>query len=133
MKRSIETTLAILLITGNMLTHLWGFMPGKWSNQKFDLFIKPGFHLDITFAWYMSLIMDGLNKVIVLFVTATIANYISRTLFKVVFIFMLYEVMDFWLLLWNFKQTKEIYWVMTIAVISSLLILHRKHGMKLVK
>ena len=81
----------------------------------------------------MSLVMDGLNKVIVLFVTATIANYISRTLFKVVFIFMLYEVMDFWLLLWNFKQTKEIYWVMTIAVISSLLILHRKHGMKLVK
>ena len=131
--RRIEVVYAFLLMIGNMLTHLWGWMPRKWLEQKFDLFIKPGFHYEVSFGWYMKMAMDDLNKVVVLFVMSMIANEVSRTLFKVVFIFMLYEVLDFWLLLWDFKQTKEVYWVMSIAVITSLFILLRKHRMKMVK
>ena len=133
MKRSFETTLAILLISGNILTHAWGWMPEKWQNQNFDFFIKPGFHLKITFSWWMKELMDDLNKLFVLFVMSMIANEVSRTLFKIVFVFFLYELMDFWLLLWDYKQTKVIYWIMTIAVITSLFILLRKHRMKMVK
>jgi hypothetical protein len=133
MKRNIETVLALLLIVGNVLTHLWGWMPGKWQNAKFDYFLKPGFHYEMSFAWWLHDLMDCLNKVIVLFVTAMIATEISRTLFRVVFVFLLYEVADFWLLLWDYKQTKEIYWVMSAALIVSLLIVLRKHGMKMVK
>jgi hypothetical protein len=133
MKRSIEIVFAALFMTGNILTHLWGWMPAKWQNQKFDLFIKPGFHYEMSFAWWVYELTECMNKVIVLFICCMMADMLSRTLFKIVFIFMLYEVANFWLLLWNYKQTKETYWIMSTVVAVSLVIILRKHGMKMVK
>jgi hypothetical protein len=131
--RRVTVILATILITGNLMTESWGWLPERWTNQQFDLFMKPGFHLSISFAWYMKMLMDDINSVLVFYVLAVVSDLFSRTLFYVVGVLLLYHVVDAFLLIWDFKQTKEIYWVMLVVSVSAILILLRKKGLKIIR
>lgn len=133
MKRKTITILVILLLTGNMLTHLWGWLPAQWTNEQFNIFLKPGFDLKISFAWYVKELTDDLNMAIIFVVMAIIAEKQSHLLFVILSIFFMYYIIDAFLLIWNFKQTKEIYWISSLLLIISIVLLLREPKMRMVK
>jgi hypothetical protein len=140
MSRSRIVLIALLLIVGNNLTHLWGWLPKDVMNEPFDSFLKPGFHLYdingvsvVTVSWYIKQITDDLNMAIIFFSMAMISESRSDTMFAVAFIFFLYQLVDAFLLAWNFKQTKETYWVSSVVVVSCIYFLLRPTKMRSVK
>jgi hypothetical protein len=131
--KKLITISALLLIVGNILTECWSWLPNSWMDSEFDLFLKPGFHLKVTTAWYVKELMDDLNIITVFFVFAIISSRISPNLFYIVCVFFFYHVVDAFFLIWDFKQTTEMYWVLLAASIVSIYFLLRKHEMKSVK
>ncbi len=118
---------------GNLVTELWGWLPERWTNQNFDLFLRPEFHLNLSMAWYLKEMMDDLNSVIIFFVIGMIVKPFSYQLHAVATIFCVYHVVDAFMLIWDFKQTREIYWVSLMASIIAITFLFKDHKMKLVK
>jgi hypothetical protein len=133
-KRKTVILSALLLIAGNNLTHLWGWLPEKLMNEQIDIFLKPEFHLNIVAAWYLKEITDDLNTVLIFFVMGMLVKPFSHSMYAVATIFCVYYVIDAFMLVWDFKQTREIYWVSSMAsMIAITFLFNDDHKMKLVK
>lgn len=140
MRRGI-TLVAIILIIGNVLPEIQGLMTEKTRNEQFNVFLKPGFKLldasgketGIAFSWWWKMVMDDMNLVLIFFVFALIVQDLNRTLYYIVCIFVVYHIIDAFMLVWDFKQTNGIYWILIFSMIISILLLLRRHKMKKVK
>lgn len=77
--------------------------------------------------------MDDLNSIIVLFIMAMLVKPHSYTFFYIICTIFIYRVVDALLLIWDFKQTKEIYWALLLASTISIIVLIKKHGLKIVR
>lgn len=141
MRRGI-TLLAIILIVGNLLPEIQGLLPDRIRNEPINhWFIKPGFKLldasgkqiDVTFSWWWKMLMDDMNLVLIFFAFALVAEDFNRTLFYIISIFVIYHIIDAFMLVWDFKQTNGVYWILIFSMIISILLLLRRHKMKMVK
>jgi hypothetical protein len=132
-KRSTIIKATIFLIASNALTELWGWLPSEWTDQNFDVFLRPEFHLNVSLAWYLKELMDDLNSVMIFFVMGMLVKPFSNSMYVVATIFCVYHVIDSFMLIWDFKQTREIYWVSIMASLIAITFLFKDHKMKLVK
>jgi hypothetical protein len=132
-KRRTVIIAALLIIGGNNLTHLWGWLPDEWMEEKIDIFLKPEFHLQVAAAWYVKELTDDLNTILIFFVMGMIAKPLSYSMHAVATIFSVYYAIDAFMLIWDFKQTREIYWVSSMACLIAITFLFKEQKMKLVK
>lgn len=133
MKRSTVIKAAILLIAGNTITELWGWLPEKWTDQQIDIFLKPEFHLQVSVAWYLKELCDDFNTIIIFFVMGMLVRPFSHSMFAVVTIFAIYHIIDAFMLIWDFKQTREIYWVSVMMSMIAVTFLLKDNNSKVVK
>jgi hypothetical protein len=133
MKRATVIKAAILLIVGNTLTELWGWLPESWTDQTFDLFLRPEFHLQISLAWYLKMLMDDLNSVVIFYVMGMLVKPFSYSMHAVATVFCVYQVVNAFMLIWDFKQTREVYWVSMMASLIAITFLFKEPKMKMVK
>jgi hypothetical protein len=122
-----------MLIAANALTELWGWLPERWTEQNFDIFLRPEFHLQVSLAWYLKELMDGLNEVVIFYVIGMLVKPLSHPMYAVATIFCVYHLIDSFMLIWDFKQTREIYWVSLMASLIAITFLFKEHKMKMVK
>ena len=133
MKHRTVISAAIILIVGNNLTHLWGWLPREWTEENFDVFLKPEFHLQVSLAWYLKELTDDLNTVLIFFVLGMLVKPFSHSMYAVATIFCFYHVIDSFMLIWDFKQSREIYWVSSMACLIAITFLFKEQKLKLVK
>jgi hypothetical protein len=129
--KQLVIILGIILIVGHLLTEVHGIIYDiypKINTINLDLFWKKNFHFDLSLHWWIKDLCDSMLLIIVFFVMAKIAYQYSYTLFLISVIYMIYHVIDLCLFMYNYKQTKEIYWVLLAATIAStgLLIFHKR-------
>jgi len=102
-------------------------------NERIDIFLKPEFHLQVAAAWYVKELTDDLNIALIFFVMGMVVKQFSNQLHAVATIFCVYHLIDAFMLIWDFKQTREIYWVSSMARLIAITFLFKDHKMKLVK
>jgi hypothetical protein len=140
MKRSMVVILSIILMVGDVLPEIQGFMPDKTRNEQLYVFMKPGFKLldasgkevGIAFSWLWKTVGDDFNFILIYFVMAMMARN-ERLLFYVISVRFFYHIIDPVLLIWNFKQTYEIYWFLLLTSILCICFILKEPKMKMVK
>lgn len=117
-----EVAIAVLLGIGVILTELHSFVLSIFPQTydlKIDYFFSPTFKLNLRLLWYIKMNTDDLLKLILF--TILILTTKSKFLLHIYCIYFVYFVIDSFLFLWNFKETYEIYWILLICSIVSVL------------
>jgi hypothetical protein len=108
---------------------IWTFFP-KINDAMVEPWLKPNFHLidekgkiiKLSFHWVYKMLMDNFYDIVLLYMICRIAKQLSYPLFLAAFIFMIYRVVDLFLLAWNYKETAEIYIFLAIASVATAII-----------
>jgi hypothetical protein len=123
--------LATILVIGTILPELQGLLPDYIRDKTVSLFLKPGFHLQLALSWWIKMLFDDFNLIAIFFVLAKVSR--ETKLFYPALILFLYHVVDAFMLVWDFKQSYSIYWVLLVSSIIPIFIMLRKGHLKLVK
>lgn len=124
----------ILIGFSTVLTETHAFILDHYPqsvNINVDIFISPNYKNEINVLWLIKMIFESLNLIVVFFVFMQLAN--SLKLFIIFGLYWVYYIFDFCLLLWNFKESAEIYHILltVITSISILLMIFYKKRYKL--
>lgn len=135
--RKNETFYSIILLLSAAATELHSTLaaifPELKKGIKRDLFWSPTFKMEIDLLWYIKIIFDNLFLVTILFIAASVTYYVSKKMFYVFSIFLLYNIIDFFSFCWNFKQTEGMYWIFLIFVfIAILMVIFKRNNMRAV-
>ena len=95
--------------------------------------MKPEFYYQVSAGWLVKEICDDVNTVLIFFVMGMMVKSFSHSMYAVATIFCIYYVIDAFMLIWDFKQTREIYWVSSMASMIAITFLFKDHKMKMVK
>lgn len=134
-----ELVYSLMLIASAVATEIHSFLAAKFPELtkgegiKKDLFLSPSFKMDIDILWYIKMIFDNLFLLVILFVGSLISYHISKKLFYVFTIFLMYNIIDFFSFCWNFKTTTGMYWVfLSFVAMAVLMIIFKRNGMRAV-
>lgn len=118
----IRQCIVLLLVTHflcevpSILTELFP----KWAIQKKDLFLSPSFKYPIKINWWLKYLSGDLFEVITYYCFAKVSKHYSNTLFLIIFVLLVYHVIDAFFFLWDFKTSHWIYldllWTVGILV-----------------
>lgn len=114
---------AVLIGFSTILTETHAYILDHYPksiNIDVDIFISPNYKNEVNCLWLVKMIFESLNIIVILFVLMQLAN--TFKMFLIFGLYWLYYICDFFLLLWNFKETADIYRVL-LAVITSVSIL----------
>lgn len=102
----------ILLIGGHAATFMSALfykISPKWSIEKADWFLCPGFKMDMAHEWWLKLSGDYLLNVMTYYVMAKIAAKFSDSLFLICVILFGYHIVDLFMFFWDFNGQFYIY------------------------
>lgn len=104
-----------LLVIGHLLTEAY-IIVWKVDGRTSDMMIQPFWASErkISLLWYIKDLSDLLLWSITYFVMARIAYRFSHVLFMVVSIFFFYHIVDAFMYLYNYKNTRWFYIVMLV-------------------
>lgn len=122
-----------ILVIGTILPEVQGLLPEHIRAKVVHIFLKPGFipPYDVTFSWWLKMLLDDFNLIVIFFVLAKLSR--GTRLFYPALILFLYHVVDAFMMVWDFKQSYDIYWVLLVSSIIPIFILLRKRTLKMVK
>lgn len=134
----LDKILAVILIAvSTLLTETHSFILNKYPkaiNETVDIFLSPHYKQQVNVFWMIKMTFESLNLISIFF--ALMILFSDNKLFYIFGLFFIYYVLDFFLLMWNFKETAEIYWVMgALCLIFTILLLifNPKYKMHIVK
>lgn len=122
-----EILIAVSLIFFVFLTELHSFVLyffPETEDLKVDYFLSPNFKLNLRLLWYLKMNTEDLLRLNLLVILMIVAP--SKFLLYIFSIYFVYFVIDFFMFLWNFKETSEIYWFLLAASALSILIIFIK-------
>lgn len=122
-----EIWIVISLIFFVSLTELHSFVYKLFPETydiEVDYFLSPNFKLNLRLLWYLKMNTEDLLRLNLFVILILLAP--SRRVLWVFSIYFVYFVIDFFLFLWNFKETAEIYWFLLAATVLSILIIFVK-------
>lgn len=80
-----------------------------WSIQKRDMFLCPWFHYSLKINWWMKYLSGDLFDIITYYCFAKVAKHYSVTLFLIIFVLLIYHIIDMFFFFWDFKTSHWIY------------------------
>lgn len=113
MKRNEIIWLSIVLFVSHFATEFHSFIFSEnLLNTNVDLFLCPSFKMELSVIWYIKMLSEIMQKIGILYVLGVVSGKVSKKVFNVSVVWMLYNVADFLSFIWNYKETSEMYWVL---------------------
>ena len=81
----------------------------SWSIRKIDLFLCPWFHFKIKINWWLKYLSGDLFEIITYYCFAKVAKSYSITLFLIIFVLLVYHIIDTFFFFWDFKTSHWVY------------------------
>lgn len=108
--------MAILLIFSTACTETHAFILDHFPesyNIKVDAFFSPTYKNTVNVLWLIKMIFESLHIIAIFLILMQLAT--SMRMFLIFTVYFLYNVLDFFLFMWNFKETTEIYYGLVIC------------------
>jgi hypothetical protein len=128
----------LTMIFAFILSELHGFIRDFWpgiDNVKVDLFWSPWYKLQIHAQTYIKTILDDLQKAVIFYAFARVVIDRSIKLYFICCIYIYYELGEMICFMWDYKDNRLIYWLLTgcSTIATLILIFPHKQSMKSVK